>query len=337
MIENFHGLRIAHLDADQVRAGEWRSVPADIEVIRVRAPDPKDHADLARSGFVVKPSRVSWLADTLDSEELFLGGLPAVERQTIARSRRALDESGIEIHQPERLTESSLDAFLRQYEQQVAAMRYGVAFAVRERDAILDNLDDYLIVNAYAGRELVGGCVSVVRRDRDTMHIRFSATHPRARHDSLVRPLYLRAVEAARELELGAVSLGNDTTLYGHIVKPGLFRFKARFGFVPVPAHLFSRTAPADEADLVRTLGPLPNPSLLLGYTSRDRMAPRDRLRWQRAQQACDTRELISAARATRPLSMVVLGKDGDAETEVEAKRYRADFLGGVEVRRLPG
>jgi hypothetical protein len=106
---------------------------------------------------------------------------------------------------------------------------------------------------------------------------------------------------------------------------------------VPVPAHLFSLAAPADEADLVRTLGPLPNPSLLLGYTSRDRMAPPDQLRWQRAQQVCDTRELISAARATRPLSMVVLGKGGDVETEVEAKGYRADFLGDVEVRRLPG
>src|SRR5262249_29783111 len=148
------------------------------------------------------------------------------------------------------------------------------------RDTMLDNLDDYVIVNAYAGPELVGGCVSLVRRDRDTLHIRFSATDPRGRQDGLVRPLYLRAIEAGRELGLGTVSLGNDTTLYGHIVKPGLFRFKARFGFVPVPAHLFSLTNPADEADLIRALGPLPDPSLLLGYTNRDRMAEADRLRW---------------------------------------------------------
>jgi GNAT superfamily N-acetyltransferase len=336
MIENFHGLRIAHLDADHVRSGQWRNVPADVEVIRVRAPDPRDHEDLVRFGFVVKPNRVSWLASALDSEELFLRGLPTVERQTIAKNRRALDGSGIKIHQPEQLTESSLDAFLRKYQRQVAAMHYGVDFATRERDTMLDNLEDYVIVNAYAGRELVGGCVSVVRRDRDVLHIRFSAVDPGARQDGLARPLYLRTMEAARKLGLGAVSLGNDTTLYGHIVKPGLFRFKARFGFVPVPAHLFSLAGPADEADLVRTLGPLANPSLLLGYTSPDRMTEEDRLRWH-AQQAPDTRELISAARATRPLSLVVLAVGADVQADVEANRYRAGFLGDVEVRRLPG
>ena len=311
-------------------------MPTDIELIRIPTPDPEHHAHLVHSGFVVKPSRVSWLAGTLDSEELFLRALPTVERQTIAKSRRALVKSGIEIHEPEILTESSLDAFLRQYEQQVAAMRYGVAFATSERDTMLDDLDRYMIVNAYVGRQLIGGCVSLVRRDRDTLHIRFSATDPRARKDSLVRPLYLHAIEAGRELGLGAVCLGNDTTLYGHIVKPGLFNFKARFGFVPVPAHLFSQTHPADEADLVRTLGPLPDPSLLLGYTSQDRMAQADRLCWQAAQHAGSIRELIIAARATRPLSLVVLSSSEDVEIVVEAKRYRADFLGDVEVRRLP-
>ena len=310
-------------------------MPADIEVIRFRAPDPKDHADLARSGFVLKPSRVSWLAARWTPKNCSWVDCP---RSNGRRSRRpsGLDKSGIDIHEPERLTESSLDAFLRQYEQQVAAMPYGVGFAVRERDTMLDNLDDYLIVNAYAGRELVAGCVTLVRRDRNTMHIRISATHPRARQHSLTRPLYLRAVEAARELKLGAVSLGNDTTLYGHIVKPGLFSFKARLAlcrsrricsrsphrptkrtwFVPRPA---TQSVPAARLHQPGPDGPARSTAL----------AARPKgMRYKRTAQR----------RAGHPpLSMVVLAKGGSAETEVEATRYRADFLGSVEVRRLPG
>jgi hypothetical protein len=78
--------------------------------------------------------------------------------------------------------------------------------------------------------------------------------------------MYTAAFDAARDQGLRWVSLGNDPTLFGHTVAPGLFGFKARLGFVPIPTQaLFPGTA-GDEAELVVHLRRLADPSLSIAY-----------------------------------------------------------------------
>jgi len=303
-IEDAFGLRIAVMDAERAAAGGWRSVGDDVDLVRVREPADAARPALEAAGFVVKPSWVTWLAPTLGSEAEFVSRVPGVERRTIINARRAIGEHDIRLDEPGRLDEAVLDEFLALYRRQVGDMRYGVPFAVRERDALLAAADDHLIVRAQAGATLIGGCVCRLRPELSTLQIRYSATDADARRLGLVRLLYLRAFDAARQLGLDRLVLGNDPSIFGHIVKPGLFRFKARLGFSAVPSQAFIAEGGTNEADLVLRLGSLTDPTLVLGYPP------------------------VSGA----GLRMEILTDDAT----LDPRPYRASFVSDVRVRELP-
>lgn len=304
IVEDAFGLQIAVMDADQALAGGWRFVGDDVDLVRVREPADDDRLALAAAGFVVKPSWLTWMAPTLGSEAEFVGRLPGDVRRTITKARRVIVEHGIRLGEPGPLDEAVLDEFLELYRRQVGDMRHGVPFAVREWDALLAAADDHLLVRAHAGATLVGGCLCRVRAERSTLQVRYSATDAKARRLGLARLLYLRAFDAARALGIDRLVLGNDPSLFGHIVKPGLFRFKVRLGFSAVPSQAFIAEGSTDEADLVLRLTSLTDPTLVLGYPT----VPGPGLR------------------------MEILTHDAT----LDPRPYRASFVRDVRMRELP-
>jgi hypothetical protein len=91
------------------------------------------------------------------------------------------------------------------------------------------------------------------------------------------------------------------------MAKPGLFSFKSRLGFTPVPSRLFGSIEDPDEATMVLRLDALTEPSVLVCY------------------QAPDNGEITLGTR----LRLEVLTNDPD----VDVAPFRAPFLAGVNVR----
>jgi hypothetical protein len=188
------------------------------------------------------------------------------ERRNVDRAIRFVRAQGIELRVVEPLDARAFDAFLDLYEPQVGAMRHGVPFARSQRTDILDRAAEYFAVQAWVGDELMGSCVCLDRADASTTQIRFTTTTPDGRRNRVVRAMYMIVFQVARERCRDLVSLGTDPSLYGHIAKPGLFRFKSRLGFTPVPARIFGSDDDPDEAARVLRLDALTEPSLQLSY-----------------------------------------------------------------------
>jgi hypothetical protein len=102
------------------------------------------------------------------------------------------------------------------------------------------------------------------------IRIAFAATRPGARAAMLTRALYMTAAQHGRNLGLHWISLGSDPCLYGDLAMPGLFTFKARLGFVPIPIRCFDPddSDAADVAEAVLSLRALSDPALSLSYTT---------------------------------------------------------------------
>jgi len=113
---------------------------------------------------------------------------------------------------------------------------------------------------------------------------------------------------------LETLSLGNDTSLYGHITSPGLYEFKKRLGFAPWPSATVDPGLGGDEADRFVSLRALTDPSLLLAYDA-----------------GFGTADVVRENRPQR-LRLHILAS-GD---HVDLAPYRADFLSGVEVTVVP-
>jgi predicted N-acetyltransferase YhbS len=285
---------------------------ADLDVVRVVDPAPDSWRELRAAGFAVKPSWVTWLSPTLDSQESFLDRLSVNERRNVRLGLRFVEEQGIALRTVSPLAPAELDTFLDLYDRQISGMRHGVGYARQQREELLSQRDRYLLVEASLGDEVLGGCLCWLRPEVSTLQIRFVTTAPSSRQHRLVRAMYMRACALARELGYDQVSLGSDPTLYGHIAKPGLFSFKARLGFVPVPATLFGSDDDPDEADLVLRLGTLSDPSLLLSYHLTDDSDP-------------------ATATTSSPLRLDVLANDADTDLNP----YRAPFLADVGLQIL--
>src|SRR5437764_2287081 len=103
-------------------------------------------------------------------------------------------------------------------------------------------------------------------RERDEGRARSSAVVGDQRQASLTRVIYLEVVRVARERGFAMVSLGSDPNLYGHLVKPGLFSFKSRLGFVPVPSHLVDPASGSDQADRIVGFSAVTDPTFVLSY-----------------------------------------------------------------------
>jgi GNAT superfamily N-acetyltransferase len=263
------GLPVALADVDEALALRPDDAPPGVALVRVLAPPAEHWAALARAGFVRKPAWLTWLAPAGSSEEEFLAGLATKARQDMRRAARRAAQGGLvlRVHRP--VPARGLDEFLEIYQRRIAQMSHGVGFAGQLRDSILASARD-VAVFAYDDGVLVGGCLCLEAPEEGALRLRFSAVEPGWRAESLARVIYLEAFRWARERGYRWVTLGNDPNLYGHVAKAGLYFFKARLGFNPVPAGAFGAGAFAgDQADLLVSLAALADPVLMLEYADR--------------------------------------------------------------------
>ncbi|HEX6340899.1 GNAT family N-acetyltransferase [Umezawaea sp.] len=298
------GLTTGLITVQEALGADWGAT-AGLDLVRVVDPPPDSWPALHAAGFRVHPSWITWTAPVGASEDEFLARLDGKERRSIRAGQRFASERGIGMKVVTPLDAQSFDVFLGLYEPQIAAMRHGVPYAALERDEILEQGDDYFAVQAFAADELVGSCVCRIRRDISTVVIRFATTAPGSRQQRLVRALYMKVFQTAREMGHAEISLGTDPALYGHLTRPGLFSFKSGLGFTPVPARLFGSMDDPDEATMALRLDSLTDPSLLVSY------------------------DVGGTGRATAPpLRLTVLAGDPDTDTSP----YGAPFLTGVDV-----
>lgn len=273
-IGTVHGLDTASINVAEAAGVDWSEMRAKVDIVRIVDPEPASWWALRQAGFAIIPECVTWTAPIGESGEAFVARLSANERRNIRKGARFLTTLGIRLEVTAPLDAPSFDAFLGLYVPQVEAMRHGVPFALHQRSEILDQRADYVMVQALRDDTLLGCCVCLVHGDPPTILVRFTATSQEGRESRVVRAMYLRAFEVARERGCGSVSLGTDPALYGHIAKPGLFRFKSRLGFTPVPGRIFGSFDDPDEAWRVLSLDALNDPSLLLSYQLPDSDIP---------------------------------------------------------------
>lgn len=312
-IETTHGLNTAEVSVAEALDVDWPAFRDKVDVVRVVDPEPASWGMLRRAGFTIVPACVTWTAPVGETEAVFVARLSTNERRNIRKGASFLTGRGIRLTVTNPLDAESFDAFLDLYVRQVEAMRHGVPFALRQREDILGQREDYFTVQALRGDTLLGCCVCLTPRGASTVLVRFTATSPEGRESRVVRAMYLRVFQVARELGRTDVSLGTDPVLYGHIAKPGLFRFKSRLGFTPVPARIFGSFDEPDEACRVLGLDALSDPSLLLSYHLPANDGP-------------------FSITAETPLRLDVLTRDPGTETAV----YRAPFLAEIGIQEVP-
>ncbi|MFC8273647.1 GNAT family N-acetyltransferase [Streptomyces sp. NPDC057271] len=308
-----YGLTVAELTAEEALAssGPWRG--PDVDLLRVVDPQPSDQARLTAAGFIVKPGWVNWVAPLRASEAEFLGALSSNERRKVRRGLELAASAGLRVEVRSELEEGPLEEFLGVYEKQVADMRNGVNLARGEQQSLLEQSGSHIGVFAYEGSRMVGGCVCRVRADGSLLQLRYVATADVDQRGSLTRALYMAAFQAGRDLSCDRMSLGNDTSLYGHITSPGLYEFKKRLGFTPLPSEAVDPALGGDEADRFVSLRALTDPSLLLAHDA-------------------GFGTLDGVPNRTQGLRLHILASGED----VDLAPYRADFLSGVEVTVVP-
>ncbi|WP_407835777.1 GNAT family N-acetyltransferase [Streptomyces sp. DSM 116496] len=262
------GLPMALVDIEQALNGRWRQFEDAVDMVRVQDPPVESWPDLREAGFLPKPQVVMWRAEALDSEEKYLAALSGKDRYDIRAAYRKAAEAELRVS-AESLSVPLLDEFLELYERQVSGMRNGWAVAVQQRPQILAEAETYRVVTVRSGGALVGACLNQDLPAHDEMRARFSAVTAGLRADSLTRVLYAETVREARGRGRRWATLGRDINLYGHVVKAGLFSFKARLGFVPVPGQLVEPGSGSHQADRVVRFEELDDPTLLLSYAPR--------------------------------------------------------------------
>lgn len=258
--------RIALASVDEALDRDWRDPAADIDIVRVRLANLARREELEAAGFLVKPSWVNWMAPLTASATDFQARLPSKERKSHRAAARTAANSGIELRVLPAVGERDLHDFLRLYDRQIAGMAHGVNHARRQERHLLHHLTTLLGVFAYADGTLTGGCLAWLRSEPSMIQLRFSAVTDAARQGMLSRLMYLAAFDAARERGFVWASLGNDPSLLGHTAQPGLFGFKSRLGFVPVPTQTLPPQVTGDEAELVVRMRALAQPSLSIAY-----------------------------------------------------------------------
>ncbi|BFU47396.1 GNAT family N-acetyltransferase [Krasilnikovia sp. MM14-A1004] len=274
IIDRF-GLSVALVAPEAVADAPWRLAERPIDVVRVADPPADLRPVLTGAGFVVKPTMLTWVAPLEPTEEEFLLRLDTKARQDVRRAQRRAGDAGLRLRVEQPVTGATFDRFLALYEERVAEMPHGVAFANRHRDAVLGS-DQYFAVLLEDGGDLAGGTIVLESPDVDGVRMRFSAVTESWRRFSLARVLYFAAMRTAREKGYSFATLGDEPNLYGHLTQPGLFSFKVGSGFAAVASQDFGDPLGDDLADLVLRLTTLSDPSLILGYA--DAVGPERRL-----------------------------------------------------------
>ncbi|MBM2620546.1 GNAT family N-acetyltransferase [Actinoplanes sp. LDG1-06] len=262
-----YGARIGWIQPEDAAGLRRRDVPDDVNLVRVRLDqrDDEQWEQLRRAGFVVKPGYVHWVSDVGESEQSYAAGLARRARQAVSYARRHVDDEGVTIGcRP--LTAGSFDDFHALYVRQVAGMRWGWDFAGVKRDEVLGDLDRYMMVSGTRGDNLVGACIVRLEPENSFARARFTAYAPEQRSQGLSRVLIWSALNEVRDRGLARFSLGVDPNLYGHVAEPGLIRFKARLGFVPVPSHHLEPDLGGDHAEAVVGADFFADPCVALEY-----------------------------------------------------------------------
>lgn len=260
------GLRTVLVDSSEALTRDWQDRATDADLIKVRDPDPALWKDLDNSGFTVTPSWVNWVAPLHGSEGEFTGRVSSGERRNIRLGQRYIEENGISLTIQQGVSSAAVEEFLNLNDSQLQRMPRGINYARKQQRQILAERDELLGVFAHYEGQLIAGCLSWIRSEYSLLQLKFSASEPSGRQSRLVRGMYMHAFQAAREIGLTWTSLGNDPALFGHTTQPGLFTFKSRLGFVPIPSRALTRNGMVNEADLYLSLGSLTEPSILLGY-----------------------------------------------------------------------
>jgi hypothetical protein len=268
------GLVIASVDREEAASGAWRShrdgtggaPDGAVDIVRLTDSEGVGDADLAALGFTVRPRWINWTAPVRGSEEEFTASLPATERRNIRRARDFVRDERLRVELSAGLTERVMDEFLDVYDAQIAAMPRGRNFARGRRDRLLAASADHLSVCVYDGTAMVAGSLWSVRAEPSVLQMRFSAAATDARSSRVLRTAYLAAFRFARESGLAHVSLGNDPSLFGHVVQPGLFAFKTRFGFTAVPSRALDPHLAGEYADRFLSLRSLSDPALVVTW-----------------------------------------------------------------------
>lgn len=303
------GLPMAIVDVEDALSGSWRRYERAVDVVRVQDPPPAAWPQLREAGFLPKPQVLHWRAEACGSEEEYFARLPRKDRYDIRVAYRHAAAQGLELT-VEPLTAELFDEFLTLYERQIAGMRNGMAVAAEQRDKILAEAGTYFAVLARSGRELAGACLNQDLTAFDEIRARFSAITSEQRADGLARVLYCEILREARRRRRHWVSLGRDINLYGHVGNPGLFSFKSRLGFTPVPSQRVEPGSGSHQADRLIAFTTLSDPALVLSY---EPAATAD-----------------AAVRA--PLNLNVFTAD---VTAIDVRSYRGVGLGSTAVHEL--
>lgn len=265
-IDTKENARIALASVEEALERDWHDPASDLDIVRVRLTNLARREELEAAGFLVKPSWVNWMAPLTASATAFRERLPSKERKSHRYAARTAENSGIELRVLPAVGEQDVHDFLGLYDRQIAGMAHGVNHARRQERRLLHDLSTLLGVFAYADGTLAGGCLGWLRSGQSLIQLRFSAVADAARQGMLSRLMYMAAFDAARERGCAWASLGNDPSLLGHTAQPGLFGFKARLGFVPVPTQTLPPQVTGDEAELVVRMRALAQPSLSIAY-----------------------------------------------------------------------
>ncbi|MEV6165583.1 hypothetical protein AB0L71_27445 [Streptomyces sp. NPDC052052] len=275
-------LVVATVEPDEVARQVWKEAEEPVDIVRLAASDGLDEATLAELGFVVRPRWINWCAPVRESAEEFEAALPGTERRNIRLGRRFVHDEGLRVGVRVGLTPEFLDEFLVVYDRQIEAMPRGKNFARRWRERLLERAPEHVSVCVYDGDTMMVGSIWWIRPEQSVLQMRFSAACADARMSRVMRVAYTEALGFARENGLAHASLGNDPSLFGHVVQPGLFTFKSRFGFVPVPSEALDPNLAGEHADRFLTLRALSDPALVVTW-GRYRGA---RLSWPEVAQA---------------------------------------------------
>ncbi|MFD9880362.1 hypothetical protein ACFWZT_02705 [Streptomyces alboflavus] len=320
IVEQDH-LVIATVDRAEAESHAWKAAGAGadgppIDIVRLAESDVDPSgavdADLVALGFVARPKWLNWCAPVRESRAAFEAALSGTERRNIRLGTRFVHDEELRLDVRVGLTEDLVDEFLVLYEQQIAGMPRGQNFARRGRDRLLAGADEHVsvCVTTRDGAMLVGS-LWWIRPEDSVLQMRYSASAADARSGRVMRAAYAEALQFAREQGLAYASLGNDPSLFGHVVQPGLFNFKTRFGFAPVPAQVLTPKLGGGFVDKFLTLRSLSDPALVVT--------------WGRHAGATPTWPEVGAAGPGHDL-LILSGSDGGARA---GRAAEAD--GGVE------
>jgi hypothetical protein len=262
-------LVIASVNRAEAADRAWKRADVPVDIVRLTDSADVDEETLAEWGFIARPRWVNWCAPLRGSEDEFEAALSTAERRDIRRARRFAEREDLRVDLRVGLTPELMDEFLVVYDRQIAEMPRGKDFARRSRERLLDAAADHIAVSLYAGDTMVVGSVWWVRPEQSVLQLRFSAAAAGARAGGVMRVAYARALRFARDNGLEFASLGNDPSLFGHVVQPGLFDFKSRRGFAPVPAQVLEPRLDGEFADIFLTLRSLTDPALVLTWGGR--------------------------------------------------------------------